>query len=358
MVDLLKFSRLSLSDNKRVPVFLILALFVFIGACQVDSHLVNPRPGEMVANIPDGMSENEVKTLSSLDQIDDFPLYTMVYQGDIPIEMGSSATQRYLEEPAWACSLFASYGDPDEILYGRNFDWNFSPALLFFMDPPGGYASVSMVDIHYLGFGGDRAFGITDLPLAERVGLLEAPYIPFDGMNEAGLVVGMAAVPPGDMEQDPAKETIDSVMVIRKILDQAATVDEAIEIIRSYNIDMGSTPIHYLISEKSGRSALIEFSKGDIIVLPNEQPWQMATNFLMSETRTDPKYQCGRYGAIEEKLVDNEGKLRPRQAMTLLKEVSQSSTQWSVVYRVSSGEVWVVMGGEYNRVHKIESGFE
>ena len=188
---------------------MILVLIVFLGACQVDSRMVNPLPGDIVLSIPDGMSAEEVKTLSSLDQIDDFPLYTMVYQGDIPTEMESSARQRYLEEPAWACSLFAAYGDPDEILYGRNFDWDFSPALLLFMDPPGGYASVSMVDIHYLGFGGDQAFNITDLPLAERVGLLEAPYIPFDGMNEAGLAVGMAAVPTGDMEQDlPKKRSI------------------------------------------------------------------------------------------------------------------------------------------------------
>ena len=52
------------------------------------------------------------------------------------------------------------------------------------------------------------------------------------------------------------------------------------------------------------------------------------------------------------------GRLSPRQAVGLLEDVAQPSTQWSVVYRVSAGEIWVVMGGKYNRVHKIESGFE
>ncbi|MCD6425255.1 MAG: linear amide C-N hydrolase, partial [Anaerolineales bacterium] len=250
MADLSRFSRLSRLGQKRPPVILILVLIVFLGACQVDSRMINPLPGDIVANIPDGMSTKEAKTLSSLYQISDFPLYTMVYEGNIPSGVESSATRRYLEEPAWACSLFAAYGEPDEILYGRNFDWDFSPALLLFMDPPGGYASVSMVDIHYLGFGGEQAFGINGLTLDEQVGLLDAPYIPFDGMNEKGLAIGMAAVPPGGMELDPAKETVDSLMVILKILDGAATVDEAVEIIRSYNIDMGNTPIHYLISEK------------------------------------------------------------------------------------------------------------
>lgn len=148
------------------------------------------------------------------------------------------------------------------------------------------------------------------------------------------------------------------MVVIRKILDQAATINEAVEIIRSYNIDMGNTPIHYLISEKSGRSALIEFSKGEIIVLPNDYPWQMATNFLMSETWTDPGIHCGRYGTIEEKLTELDGSIKPGQAMRLLEDIAQLSTQWSAIYRVSAGEVWVVMGREYNQVHKIESGIE
>jgi hypothetical protein len=347
-------------DRSKYFVCLLVLLTILVAplwACQSGSVVVEPNP-ELLENVPPELSVHDIATLSSLDQIDDFPLYTMVYEGDPALEGENIALQRYGEEPAWACSLFAAYGDPDEILYGRNFDWDFSPALLLFMDPPGGYASVSMVDIYYLGFDGDRAFGIEELPLDEQVGLLDAPYIPFDGMNETGLVVGMAAVPPGRMEDDPAKETIDSLMVIRKILDQAATIDEAVEIIQSYNIDMGSTPIHYLISEKSGRSALIEFSKGEIVVLLNENPWQMATNFLMSETSTSRDISCGRYRAIEEKLTDLGGRISPRQAVDLLEDVAQPSTQWSVVYRVSTGEVWVVMGGKYNQVHKLESNFD
>lgn len=350
----------AVKDRPKYFIGIMVLLTVLVAplwACQASSAVAEPNP-ELLEIIPPELSVSDIATLSSLDQIDDFPLYTMVYEGSVSTEVDNIALQRYGEEPAWACSLFAAYGDPDEILYGRNFDWDFSPALLLFMDPPGGYASVSMVDIYYLGFGGDRAFGIMDLPLEEQAGLLDASYIPFDGMNEAGLAIGMAAVPPGDMEEDPKKATIDSLMVIRKILDQAATIDEAVEIIRSYNIDMGSTPIHYLISEKSGKSALIEFSKGGVVMLPNENPWQLATNFLMSETSTSREISCGRYRAIDEMLTTLDGKISPQQAMALLDDVAQPSTQWSVVYRVSAGEVWVVMGSKYNDIHKIESGFE
>jgi hypothetical protein len=359
-MEMAVLSRKGKKDHQKYRTILLGVLFMaasFLGACQPASVVAEPNP-ELLGAIPAGLSDQGVAALTSLEQIDDFPLYTMVYSGDLAEIETTAARQRFGNEPAWACSLFAALGDSEEILFGRNFDWDFSPALLLFMDPPGGYASVSMVDIYYLGFGGERAFGITDLPLEEQVELLQAPLLPFDGMNEEGLMVGMAAVPPGNMEMDPAKETIDSLMVIRKILDQAATVDEAVEIIRSYNIDMVGTPIHYLIAEKSGRSALVEFSNGEMVVIPSQQAWQSATNFLLSETPSGSEISCGRFAAIEEQLAALEGSISPPRAMRLLEGVAQPSTQWSVVYRASAGEIWVVMGGKYNQIHKLTSGLE
>ncbi len=41
--------------------------------------------------------------------------------------------------------------------------------------------------------------------------------------------------------------------------------------------------------------------------------------------------------------------------MDPLEDVAQPSTQWSVVYWVSFGEFWVVMGESTTQVHKIET---
>ena len=76
-----------------------------------------------------------------------------------------------------------------------------------------------MVDIAYLGFG-DGAVDLTTLPLTERRALLDAPGWPFDGMNEAGVAIGMAAVPSADERRDPGKPTIDSLAVMREVLDR------------------------------------------------------------------------------------------------------------------------------------------
>jgi hypothetical protein len=317
----------------------------------------------------DGLSDEEAATLGSLEQVDDYPLYTMHYYGSYEQRMTSidglwglaSANPPYSDPTAspstWACSLFAAMGDAEDMLYGRNFDWEYSPAVLLFTDPPDGYASVSTVDIAYFGFGGASAGGLADLPLVERRALLDAPRMPFDGMNEHGLVVGMAAVPPGQMRPDPDKETTGSLRVIREMLDHASNVDEAVAILQSYNIDFeGGPPLHYLVADPSGRSVLVEFYQGEMVMMPNETRWHLATNFLRASVGDSGAGQCWRYDTISQRLTDGQGRMTTPGAMRLLSDVSQEGTQWSIVYGMSTGDVRVTMGRQYDTPHTFHLG--
>jgi hypothetical protein len=303
-----------------------------------------------------GSSDNAAKTLASLKQVNDYPLYTMRYYGEYASPRTSMlpSTEKAGQTPAWACSLFTVLLDEEHLLYGRNFDWEFSPALLVFTDPPDGYASVAMVDIAYLGFSGETVFNLTGLPLEELEGLLRAPSIPFDGMNEHGLAIGMAAVDPGDMQADPSRKTIGSLGIIREILDHARDVDEAVNIIKTYNIDFeGGPPVHYLIADAKGKAVLVEFYQGEMHVFENEQPWHSATNFLRSSVE-DPEGQCWRYDRLDARLNEEQGLLDASAAMDLLAEVSQDMTQWSVVYQMARGEVSVAMGRDYANVQTFQ----
>jgi hypothetical protein len=308
-----------------------------------------------------------VATLHSLEQIDGYPLYTMHYYGPYERAISTAESLRGLlsaRHPspnrsygglAWACSLFVALGDPDHQLYGRNFDWQYSPALLLFTDPPDGYASVSLVDIAYLGFRSHQVGGLTDRSLVERSPLLLAPLLPFDGMNEHGLAVGMAAVPPGGMQPDPDKETVGSLMTIREMLDHARNVEEAVAILGSYNIDMsGGPPIHYLVADASGHAVLVEFYQREMHVIPNQAPWHLATNFLRAGAGDSPQGNCWRYDRIDERLTEARGQVTAREAMDLLSDVSQPSTQWSIVYGMSSGQVDVAMGQAFDNVHSFD----
>ncbi|MBI5952904.1 MAG: linear amide C-N hydrolase [Chloroflexi bacterium] len=296
------------------------------------------------------LTEQQVATLSSLQKVDDYPLYTMHYYGSSVDGMSFSTDSKL--SSTWSCSLFAAMGGEDKF-YGRNFDWEMSPALLLFNHPTDGYDSVSMVDIAYLF--DDNPDSLTDLSIEQRLALLDAPALPFDGMNERGLALGMAAVPSAEMKADPAKETIDSLMVIRKMLDQAADVDEAVAILQSYNIEWGSgPPLHYLIADRSGRALLAEFYQGELRFLPNNQPWHLATNFLHSAVGGSAAGQCSRYDRLEQELSSIGGEINSTDAMNLLSEVSQPGTQWSVVYGMDTGDVTVSMGRQYDRMHVFE----
>jgi predicted choloylglycine hydrolase len=215
-----------------------------------------------------------------------------------------------------------------------------------------------MVDIAYLGFDDGRV-ELTSLPLAARRRLLDAPNWPFDGMNEAGVAVGMAAVPQADERHDPGKPAIDSLRVMRMILDRAGSVDEAVAILKQYNIAWeGGPPLHYLVADRSGRAALAEFHGGEIVVLHNAGPWHAATNFTRSAIVRDAAGRCRRYDALVRRLTDTNGQLSPSAALSLLRSVAQteSATQWSVVYDMNSGRVDVAMGRRYDKTHTFRLG--
>jgi choloylglycine hydrolase len=169
----------------------------------------------------------------------------------------------------------------------------------------------------------------------------------------------MAAVPQADERRDPGKPAIGSLRVIRAILDSAGSVDEAITVLKRHNIAWeGGPPLHYLVADRTGRAALVEFYGGEIAVLPNAGPWHAATNFTRSAVAGDAAGQCWRYDALVRQLSEASGVLTPRAGLDLLQAVAQTeaATQWSVVYGMSTGQVEVVMGRRYDRVHTFQIG--
>ena len=173
-----------------------------------------------------------------------------------------------------------------------------------------------------------------------------------------GLAVGIMAISRSRFDGDPQKKvTIGSLHVIRLLLDHAGDVAEAIALMDDYNVDFGGgPPVHYLIADRSGNSAVIEFIDNEMRVLRNEGPWQVSTNFIISEEHPEgAASSCWRYNKAYEALEQVGGHISPGEAMAVLKDVSQSGTyytMWSVVYGMSSGDVQVVVGQHYDDIHE------
>jgi hypothetical protein len=306
------------------------------------------------------LSYNPLRTLTSLRKVDDYPLYVMNYYGgyllDWYLKQGiESPIFKRLEEmnrPA-GCTTFTAVTPEGDVILGRNFDWRPHPALLLFTDPPGGYTSVTMVDIHYLGY--SREGG----SWTQRLYLLFAPYVTVDGMNEHGLAVSMMEVPCRTGPRDPQKTTIVSNHVMRLALDHAKDVDEAIALMQDYNIYFPQACTHYLFADASGDSAVVEYVNGEMVVIRNHEPWQVATNFLVAEEK--PKgadSSCWRYNSAYEALNTANGKLSWEEAMSIASKASVDTTLWSVVYNLTRGDIQVVVGRNYDRVHTFQLEME
>jgi hypothetical protein len=300
---------------------------------------------------------NQVRTLLSFRRVDDYPLYVMHLYGEDGLDRllqegmqtgAGSPVAAPSPDPQWACTVFAALNGAGDRLLGRNFDWFNRPALVLFTHPPDGFDSVSLVDISYLGFGADEP------SWRDRLRLLEAGVWPFDGMNEHGLAVGMMAVPHAEEQVDPRQTTIGSLHAMRLILDRARTVDEAIAHLQNFNVDFeGGPPLHYLIADAAGNSAIVEFIRGETVILPSDSRWQVATNFAVAgHSIESARAQCPRYALADSTLRRANGLLSQAEAMDLLEKVSQPITMWSVVYSLTSGEVTLAMGREYGQLHR------
>jgi len=290
-----------------------------------------------------------VATLASLRKVDDFPLYVMHYKGTY---FFGYFVKRGIERDIYritekkvnpdACTSFAALNPAGDAIFGRNFDWQHRASLLLYTDPPGGYASVSMVDIYYLGLE-----GMQEVPWTKRLTLLAAPYLTIDGMNECGVAIGQNAVPLRKVPKDSDKPTLTQSHILRLVLDHAKDVNDAIDLIKNYNVRF-VVPTHIHVADVSGNSAVIEYVDGELVVVRDGNPWQVSTNFLLSE---EDRPSCWRYEKAFKLLEETQGNISQVQAMTLLKDTQLDMIVWSVVYNMSTGRIVLAMGRDYDRVH-------
>ena len=303
---------------------------------------------------------DQLQTLNTFKKIDESPLFEMRYSHDYNFDkfLKKGITSDFLNtlrissnkenKDKFACTCFASLNVEGNKIFGRNFDWYKHPALILFTNPPDAYKSVSIVDLHYLGYIDDNEIPSEE----EKKRLMEVPFWPYDGMNEHGLGVGMMAVSHAEDRYDPKKLTIFSIHLIRLMLDYAKDVEGALSLLENYNI-LFRTPLHFFVADASGHSAVIEFKKGKRYILRNHESYQVSTNFVISDVAlADRKDACWRYRKASNMLDKANGKLNEKQAMNVLKNVSKEDTLWSAVYNLTTRDIFVTMGKNYNKVYK------
>ena len=289
-----------------------------------------------------------------------------------------------IESPEIGCSSVTLETVDGDRIFGRNYDFDMTNTCLVFTEGKGErHSTISTVDLQFLGI--DKEKGIDGL--MDKITCLAAPYAPLDGINDAGVSCGIYMTYQGGEEtvstnQMTEKPDITSTTMLRMILDYADDIDEAVELVKKYDLhDSANTSYHYMVADSTGRSAILEWvpvdgnditdndgSKRELVVHYNdndaylgekeaEADYQWITNFVLNPgyyDGVDAKEKKGydRYIKLCEVLEEKGGIVKDeKEAMDVLLTVgrrnwnnddSNSVTVHSAVYNLTDKSVYWV----------------
>lgn len=295
---------------------------------------------------------DQARTIWSLQKLDGYPLYAMTYYGDYRLDYTVDNPKLRSQGGGVLCSSFLCRNEKGEPLFCRNLDYALAghPIVMTQTRAPEKNATLAICDLYYLGY------SVSRLPagslFADRA-LLNAPRVPMDGVNEYGVALAGLSVPHAEPPLDPAKETIDEASALRLALDNAKTVQEAVDVITGYNMLFHEGAAHFMIADGNGDSAVLEYVKGEAVAVRSDTPWQAVTNFILSSPAREGVGQ-DRYDRAEAALAKANGILSEEEAMALLGRVSQPGTLWSVIYNLKTGETRLALRMKYDKLYSFK----
>ncbi len=258
-----------------------------------------------------------------------------------------------IDQSNFGCSAFTAANSDGQRLFGRNFDYDETDVLVFYTEPKDGYASYGVTDLKFFDIGTDG--GLDGNSAAAKALMLAAPYATMDGINEAGVGVGILQLDIDELHQDNGKPDLLIFAAIRGILDNCATVDEAIALLGNYDIhSFLSCSYHLFITDKTGRSVIVEWTDDETFIVEDTA----CTNDVMSNNEFyDPQWQCSRYDTIKEWLAEKNGILTEDEAMTVAADASWDKddmtrgTEWSCVYNLDEFTFYICLDRDYETKH-------
>lgn len=291
-----------------------------------------------------------------------------ITKGIIPMHIKTSSI---------ACSAFTADTQSGDRVFGRNYDFSATNTAIVYTDPgEGRHASYSTIDLSFLGLDADKDVET----IGQKFLTLAAPYVPLDGINDAGVACGIFMSYQGEGKGTPTdtqtdRPDITSTTLLRLILDYADSVEDAVALAQQYDLhDSASSCFHYMVADSTGRSAILEWVGtdadhdvdgaerqlnvlwNDTDALSDSVDWQVVTNFIKTpgyyDGTTAEMKGLDRYEHLAAALRETDGIVADKDAaMDLLASVgrrtwnnddSNSNTVHSVVYDLTDKSVlWV-----------------
>ncbi|MDO5294076.1 MAG: C45 family peptidase [bacterium] len=247
------------------------------------------------------------------------------------LKMDTSDLQ--IETKGFGCSTIAVPGSEGEMFFGRNFDWYPCNALIVEAHPRTDYASISTVNMDFIHVG----TRLKSLFMSDDMVSRTALFLPLDGMNEIGLCVSVNMIQDQTtIQQHSGKPDITTTTAVRLLLDKAANVEEAVDLLSRYDLHASlNFMIHFAISDAEGNSVAVEYVNNEMIV--TDTP--VLTNFYLEKA----KYGIGtsqsmhRYRLLMD-VLSSKQTMTACQVRDTLNSVSKhnyhdgETTEWSIVF--------------------------
>ena len=255
------------------------------------------------------------------------------------------------DSTSFGCSAITARTPEDGVLMGCNFDFPSATGVILHTLPKRGYETITTFNTDFFGFGE----GWLPEGFANQYMALSCLFCALDGINEKGLAI--ADLMAGDDEQthqDTGKMALTTSTAICYLLKNAATVDEALELLRHIDMhsDIGAAH-HYAISDASGRSVVVEYVNNEMVVVES----QAVANHYLCEQKRNAGLVPGdrRYDQLCEQLAADGGLMDWGQLESAIFSVSQPEregflgTAWTMVMDLTHPSVTYYSRRHFNQ---------
>lgn len=235
-----------------------------------------------------------------------------------------------VSELSEACTTFI-LEDQNTLVFGRNLDWVSDEGLIV----------VNKKGVKKTAF----------VPLSKNRAVWVSKYgsvtfnqfgkeLPYGGMNEKGLVIEIMRSE-ADYSGVDARPEINESQWIQYQLDQFKTVEEVLASDKLVRIKGLREELHYLICDREGNKAVIEFSDGKMKVVKNmDIPVLENQNYKESLTLFQANKEC-RFSTVANRIADykkSSNKNPIDYSFKILKEVALQGS-WSIVYDIKNMQI-------------------
>lgn len=344
---------------------ILLWTFLGIVSCSVFSTYVLFRP--------------LLKSASSVVKLDD-GLYYMEYHGDDGfsgiIEQGgiknSGEIKSYIisflskgfaksvisDSPSsdYGCSALTVHSNDGEVLMGRNFDFEYGTGIIFHSYPDEGYESITTFNADFYGFGKDWVpEGFVNQYMA-----ISGLFLALDGINEKGLAIAdLMAGDDVETHQNTGKTSLTTTAAIKYLLNRAADVDEALELLQ--NIDMHSdigSAHHYAMSDATGKSIVVEYVDDKMVIVDSP----VLTNHYLCEAKFNVGLEDGdnRFEYLCSRIDETGGIMGIEEITDAMGDVSRPQkdgylgTAWTMVMNLTKPSVTYYSRRHFNKPFSFE----